>query len=86
MEGSLLVMQSLVKTAKNHLNRNHMSYWQHFNFAFGYGLQCIKAGLLLCYHSVFPCFFEHAGSKLVHKLEKVFTERENEFKSNSETK
>lgn len=74
-------MQGLVKKAKDHLSRNKMTYCEHFIFACGYGLQCIKAGICLCYHSIFPCFFEHTGSKLVHKLEKVFTERENELKS-----
>lgn len=56
-----------------------MSYCKHFLFAFGYGCQCIKAGLYLMVHSVFPCFFPKAGSRLVHKLEKVFVERENEI-------
>lgn len=81
MESKILVMQGLVKKAKNHLDRNHMTYYGHFLFAFGYGLQCIKAGIFLCTHSLLPCFFEKAGSRLVHKLEKVFVEREIE-KSN----
>jgi hypothetical protein len=81
-------MQSLVKKAKNHLRHNSMSYSEHFAFAFGYGLVCTKAGMLLCVHSILPCFFERAGSRLVHKLERIFVEREseiNEPKLGSET-
>lgn len=77
-------MQGLVKRAKDHLSRNQMTYYEHFIFACGYGFQCMKAGICLCCHSILPCFFEHAGSKLVHKLEKVFTEREDELKSIAE--
>jgi len=68
-------MQGLVKKAKNHLRHNNMSYWKHFLFAFRYGLVCTKAGIFLCIHSILPCFFEGAGSRLVHKLERVFVER-----------
>ena len=85
MESTVLVMQGLVKRAKNHLTHNNMSYVGHFLFASKHGLICIKAGILLLVHSILPCFFEKAGSRLIHRLEKVFTERENkinESKSN----
>lgn len=72
-------MQSLVKIGKEHLSENSMTYCEHWRFAVGHGLGCIKAGLYLCIHGFLPCFYRHAGSKLVHKLEKVFTERENEL-------
>jgi hypothetical protein len=75
-------MNKLIQKARNHLVKNNMSYYGHFVFAFGYGLVSMKAGILLCLHSILPCFFEHAGSRLVHKLEKVFIEREDELKSN----
>ena len=74
-------MSGFVKKAGEHLAKNKMSYCRHFIFAFGYGLVSIKAGILLCLHSILPCFFEHAGSRLVYKIEKVFTEREYELKS-----
>ena len=74
-------MQGLVKRAKAHLDHNNMTYREHFLFAFTHGLVCIKAGIFLCTHSILPCFFEKVGSRLVHKLEKVFVEREIE-KSN----
>jgi hypothetical protein len=74
-------MQGLVKKARNHLAKNNMSYCTHFIFAFGYGIVSIREGVLLCLHSIFPCFFENAGSRLVRKLEKVFVERKNELKS-----
>jgi hypothetical protein len=64
---------------KEHLGKNNMSYCDHWKFAVGYGYQCIKAGIYLCIHGFLPCFYRHAGSKLVHKLEKVFTEREHEL-------
>jgi len=75
------MVKVLIQKAKQHLINNNMTYSKHLMFAFGYGIQCIKAGLCLCYHSIFPCFFEHSGSRLVHKLEKVFTEREEEIKN-----
>lgn len=78
-------MIKLIRIAKKHLEHNDMNYVQHFVFAFYNGLLCIKAGIFLCVHSVLPCFFEKAGSRLVHRLEKIFIEREieiNEPKSN----
>lgn len=72
-------MQSLVNKWKNHLIENNMSYIEHFRFATGYGIQCMRAGLYLCIHGICPCFYRHAGSELVHKLEKIFTNRENEI-------
>lgn len=65
-------MQSLVKKARNHLDRNNMTYFTHMKFAFGHGSICIKAGVILCVHSLFPCFFERAGSKLVRYLKLSF--------------
>jgi hypothetical protein len=70
-------MQSLVIKWKKHLCKNNMTYLSHFKFAVGHGLTCIKAGLYLIIHGVFPCFYQHAGSELVHKLEKIFVDREN---------
>jgi hypothetical protein len=70
-------MQSLVKKWFLHLHNNNMTYCEHFKFAVGHGLLCIKAGLYLIIHGLFPCFYQHAGSELVHKLEKIFVDREN---------
>lgn len=75
------MVQKLKNKWKQHLSENNMSYWDHFVFAFGYGIKCIRAGFYLIVHSMLPCFFAHAGSRLVRKMEKVFTEREDEFKS-----
>lgn len=72
-------MINLIKKAKHHLQQNEMSYFGHLSFAIFYGFVCIKAGIFLCIHSVFPCFFQKAGSRLVHKLEKIFLEREAEI-------
>lgn len=78
------MIKSLIRKAKDHLSENNMSYWSHFVFAFGYGIKCIRAGFYLLVHSILPCFFAHAGSRLVRKMEKVFTERQDELKSNIE--
>jgi hypothetical protein len=75
MEGTILVMQSLVIKWYKHLNQNNMTYCGHFMFAVGHGLTCLKAGFYLIVHGIFPCFYQHAG-ELVHELEKVFTDRE----------
>jgi hypothetical protein len=70
---------NLIQKAKHHLKENGMSYFEHLSFAIFYGFVCIKAGIFLCIHGLFPCFFQRAGSRLVHKLEKIFTERENKI-------
>ncbi len=82
MEGSLLGLQKLViemgliKKWIKHLSENNMTYREHLVFAVGHGIICVKAGLYLIIHGLFPCFYQHAGSELVHNLEKVFTDRE----------
>ena len=72
-------MQSLVKKGKQHLTNNKMTYWEHWKFAVGHGVGCLRAGVYLCIHGFFPCWYRKAGTKLVQKLEKDFTERENEL-------
>jgi hypothetical protein len=72
-------MSRLVTKWKSHLDNNNMTYWQHWKFAVGHGLGCLKAGVYLCIHGMFPCWYRKAGTKLVHKLEKDFTERQNEL-------
>lgn len=57
-----------------HLSENNMTYWEHFKFAVGHGLCCIKAGVYLCIHGLMPCFRRRAGSRLVRRLNKDFTE------------
>lgn len=77
------MVEKLIDQCEDHLKHNNMTYVEHFRFAFFHGLVCLKAGFLLCVHSILPCFFQKAGSRLVHRLEKVFIEREseiNEFK------
>lgn len=70
---------TLKKKWIEHLSKNHMTYWQHWKFAVSHGLTCVKAGIYLCIHGFFPCWYRKAGTKLVHKLEQDFTERENEL-------
>ena len=63
-----------LKRARNHLKRNRMSYGEHLLFAAKHGGRCIKAGGMLLVHSIFPCFFRRAGSKLVYRMAIDFTE------------
>ena len=70
---------TLKKKWAEHLDRNDMTYWSHWRFAVGHGFHCMRAGIYLCIHGFLPCFYRHAGSKLVHRLEKEFVERENEL-------
>jgi len=55
-----------------HLNKNNMTYCEHLTFAVGHGLSCIKAGWYLIIHGFFPCFYQKAGSNLIHSLDKAF--------------
>lgn len=72
-------MPSLVNKWKNHLKENNMTYWGHCVFAVGHGMRCIKAGVYLCIHGIFPCYYRRAGSKLVRHLAKVFTDHDYEI-------
>jgi len=65
----------MIKSSIRHLKDNDMTYRQHFMFAVGHGLKCIKAGLLLVCHGIIPSIFQQAGSRLVYKLNKSFTEK-----------
>ena len=48
-----------------------MTYWEHWKFAVGHGVGCLRAGVYLCIHGFFPCWYRKAGTKLVQKLEKI---------------
>ena len=45
-----------------HLSKNDMTYWQHWKFAVGHGLICIRAGVYLCIHGFMPCFRRKSGN------------------------
>lgn len=64
----------MIKKSIEHLKDNNMSYFEHIKFAGKNGFSCIKAGLLLTLHGFIPALFPKAGSKLVNKLNKNFTE------------
>lgn len=66
--------------ARSHLAQNKMTYRQHFVFAGGHGLRCLKAATYLTIHAIAPCFFERAGSRLVERMEKDFKEHRGELK------
>jgi len=68
------VVRNLLRKAQKHLAANGMSYRSHFAFAFGHSLRCFKAALFLATHAVAPCFFRRAGSRLVARMSKDFTE------------
>jgi hypothetical protein len=63
---------NLLRSAKQHLLENNMTYVQHFKFALKYGSLCVIAGFYLIAHAVLPCFFQTAGSDLIKKLSKSF--------------
>lgn len=65
----------LIRKWIDHLNENNMTYCGHLCFAVGHGLRCIKAGLYLVIHGLLPCFYQKAGSNLIHELDQVFTWR-----------
>jgi len=64
----------------NHLTNNNMNYFEHLYFALYYGCWCLLAGLYLIIHSVFPCFYETAGSDLVKNLNSIFSKNETNSK------
>lgn len=70
-------MKAIIKEWNEHLKENRMTYREHWMFAVGHGLTCIKAGIYLIVHGFFPCFYKHAGSNLVSKLEKEFNNKKN---------
>ena len=63
-----------IKESKKHLQENKMNYWQHFCFAASHGFCCIKAGIFLLVHSLVPALFQRAGSIIVRRLNKSFTD------------
>lgn len=64
----------MILKSQNHLQENKMTYGQHFLFAFGHGLKCLKAGIYLLCHAFIPAIFQKAGSTLVKELDKSFTD------------
>jgi len=69
----------VINKSLEHLKENEMGYWQHFKFAAGHGIRCIRAGVLLIIHSIIPAFFPYAGTKLINRLNKYFIDH-NEWK------
>lgn len=64
----------MIKQSLKHLHDNRMTYYQHFLFAFGHGLGCLRAGICLMLHSIIPAIFPTTGSMLVQELNKSFTD------------
>lgn len=71
---------SLQKRWSDHLKKNNMTYRDHWWFAVSHGLLCIIAGVMLVIHSLFPCFFEQAGSRLVRKLRISFDKHQKDIR------
>lgn len=63
---------SLYQRAVEHLRENKMTYREHFRFAGGHGLRCLKAAGYLVVHAIAPCWFRRAGSQLVERMERDF--------------
>jgi len=68
---------SLISRSRGHLNRNRMTYGEHFAFAFAHGLRCLRAAWYLSIHSLVPAWHERAGSNLVERMAQDFTEHRN---------
>lgn len=64
----------LIQQSVAHLKQNNMGYFQHMKFAIFHGLLCIFHGFQLIFHALIPAVFQTAGSKLINKLNKSFTE------------
>jgi hypothetical protein len=69
-----MIVGDFIWRAKSHLSQNRMTYRQHFVFAGGHGLRCLMAAAYLIIHAIAPCFFVRAGSLLVERMEKDFTD------------
>lgn len=67
----------MIKQSLKHLQDNKMTYWQHFLFAFGHGISCLRAGFCLMCHAIIPAIFPTTGSSLVQDLNKSFTDHKN---------
>ncbi len=65
---------TLFGRAQRHLAKNGMTYAEHFRFAGGHGLRCLRAAACLVIHAIAPCWFRRVGSRLVHRMEQDFTE------------
>lgn len=65
---------TLLAKARSHLRNNKQTYRQHFAFAAGHGLRCLRAAAYLLIHATLPMFFERAGSRLVERMEKDFVD------------
>ena len=63
---------NLYRKAVEHLRENKMTYREHFRFAGGHGLRCLKAAGYLVVHAIAPCWFRRAGSQLVERMERDF--------------
>lgn len=59
--------------SKKHLAANNMGYLEHFIFAAGHGLNCIKSGFLLIIHALIPGILSKTGSDITNALNKHFT-------------
>ena len=64
---------SIYRKAVDHLRENKMTYIGHLRFAGGHGLRCLKAAVYLIIHAIAPCWFRRAGSQLVERMERDFT-------------
>lgn len=64
----------MIYQSREHLRNNKMTYGEHFVFASYHGIRCIIAGIYLICHAIVPAIFQQAGSDLVQKLNKSFTD------------
>lgn len=58
----------MIKRSLQHLRDNNERYFQHQRFAIGYGVDCLKAGLMAIIHGIIPACFETTASEKVQAL------------------
>lgn len=51
------------------------SYFQHFKFAFSFGVRLLLGGLACIMHAFFPFIFQKTGSNVLLKLTQHFINR-----------
>jgi len=58
-----------------HPNSVNETYFQHFIFAFMFGINMLLGGIFCIIHAVFPFLFQKTGSHFLLKMTTTFIER-----------
>ena len=58
-----------------HPHKMGESYFQHFKFAFAFGMNMLIGGFACISHAIFPFLFQKTGSNIILKMTQNFVER-----------